>query len=159
MWKRLSLQGNYKWYDVLQELVAEYNIIIRRSIGIKPKDVTLNHEENLVKLLNATNYKVEKPQFNVGNHVYVSRCKTDKRKIITGWAQIKAKNLYFKMRGCQNFKTDVQVLRLMRMCRTIFDCQFGLISSILSRKVYFGTRGGEHSSGPSSEISLEHSSQ
>lgn len=75
MWKRFSLQGNYKWYDVLAELMAEYNNTIHRSIGMKPKDVTLNHEENLVKRLNKCNLRIKKPKFKVGDHVRISKLK------------------------------------------------------------------------------------
>ena len=76
MWKRFSLQGNYKWYDILPELVAEYNNTVHRSIGMKPKDVTLDHEEHLVKLLNKSNIKIKKLKFKVGDQVRVSRLKT-----------------------------------------------------------------------------------
>ena len=40
MWKEFSLQGNYKWLDILPDLMKSYNNTKHRTIGMKPKDVT-----------------------------------------------------------------------------------------------------------------------
>ena len=39
MWKRFSFRGNYKWLDILPELVTEYNNSIHRNIGMRPNAV------------------------------------------------------------------------------------------------------------------------
>ena len=115
MWKRFSLQGNYKWYDVLPELIAEYNNTIHRSIGMKPKDVTSSHEENLVKLLNKSNCKAKKPIFKIGDHVRVSRLKPIFEKGYTpNWSPEiftvvkvqKTKPVTYKLKDYQNQQLD-----------------------------------------------------
>ena len=75
MWKRFSLEGNDKWFDILPELIAEYNNTVHRSTGMKPKGATLEYEEYLVKLPNKSNYKIKNPKFKVGDHVCVSKLK------------------------------------------------------------------------------------
>ena len=49
MWIQFSLQGNYKWVDILSTLVSEYNDSKHRTIGMKPKDVTATDEEVLLQ--------------------------------------------------------------------------------------------------------------
>ena len=39
MWKKFSLRGNYKWLDILPDLMKKYNGRIHRSIGMRPQDV------------------------------------------------------------------------------------------------------------------------
>lgn len=75
MWKKFSLRGTYKWYDLLPRLISEYNNTIHRSIKMKPKEVTVNHEEELVKLLNKCEYRVKKPKFRIGDSVRISKLK------------------------------------------------------------------------------------
>lgn len=49
MWKKFSLQGNYKWLDILPSLIETYNSRVHRSIGIKPKDVTAKNKAEILK--------------------------------------------------------------------------------------------------------------
>ena len=42
MWKMFSLRGNFKWHDILQDLISEYNNSKHRTIKMKPKDVYKN---------------------------------------------------------------------------------------------------------------------
>ena len=39
IWKNFSLQGSYKWIDILQDLTLQYNNTKHRTIGMKPADV------------------------------------------------------------------------------------------------------------------------
>ena len=36
MWKKFSLRGNYKWLDILPDLLTAYNSRKHRTIGVKP---------------------------------------------------------------------------------------------------------------------------
>ena len=44
MFKKFSLRGNYKWIDILPDLINKYNAKVYRTIGMKPKDVTSANE-------------------------------------------------------------------------------------------------------------------
>lgn len=76
MWKLFSLNGNYKWVDILQTLISKYNNTVHRSIGMKPIRVTEADEERLVNLLNKTNLRNKKPKFKIGDQVRISKNKT-----------------------------------------------------------------------------------
>lgn len=45
MWKQFSLRGSYRWWDILQKVVAQYNNTKHTTIGMKPKDVNENNEQ------------------------------------------------------------------------------------------------------------------
>lgn len=76
MWKQFSLRGNYKWVDILPELIHQYNNKIHRSIKMRPNDVNIAQEEKLVKMLNTSNkYPRKKSKFKVGDHVRISKYK------------------------------------------------------------------------------------
>lgn len=57
MWKMFSLQGSYKWVDRLDGLLHEYNHSMHRSIGMKPADVRVEHEAELVRRLSENRQK------------------------------------------------------------------------------------------------------
>ena len=46
MWLQFSLQGNYKWIDILHTLISKYNNRKHRTIGMKPGEVTAKDEKN-----------------------------------------------------------------------------------------------------------------
>ena len=75
MWKKFSLQGSYKWTDILPELISKYNNIKHRTIGMKPKDV--NHENESSVLQRFFNGKCvrDKPKFKVSDKVRISKYK------------------------------------------------------------------------------------
>ena len=75
MWKKFSLRGNYKWLDILHDLLTAYNNCKLRTIGEKPKDITTsNVAAILLKLTHKLNKKI-RPKFNVGDKVRVSKAK------------------------------------------------------------------------------------
>lgn len=39
MWQAFSEQGSYKWLDLLQNIVKNYNNTCHRTVGMKPIDV------------------------------------------------------------------------------------------------------------------------
>lgn len=75
MWKQFSIQGSNKWINILAELMNSYNNKRHRTIQMKPNDVTINHEEKLVKLLNKHRFDLKKPKFAVGDYVRISKYK------------------------------------------------------------------------------------
>lgn len=49
LYKQFSLNGSYKWVDILQKMVAVYNNKTHRTIAMAPSEVTKAHEEELLK--------------------------------------------------------------------------------------------------------------
>jgi hypothetical protein len=47
MWRIFTHRGNYRWTDILPQLLEGYNSSIHRSIGRAPKDVTKEIEVNV----------------------------------------------------------------------------------------------------------------
>nr|DAC81333.1 TPA_asm: integrase [Megastigmus wasp adintovirus] len=78
MWKLFSLNGNYKWLNILPDLIAQYNKSYHRSIGMKPVDVTVDKVPRILDRLSAS--KVQRPlfkraKFKVNDKVRVSKNK------------------------------------------------------------------------------------
>jgi len=44
MWREFTARGSYKWIDILYDLVQDYNNSKHRTIGMKPNEVTAQHE-------------------------------------------------------------------------------------------------------------------
>ena len=62
MWKKFSLRGNYKWLDILPDLLTVYNERKDRTTGMKPKDVTKSNENDVMHKFAAVTQK-KKPKF------------------------------------------------------------------------------------------------
>ena len=76
MWKQFTLNGNYKWIDLLSRLVSNYNVRKHRTIGVRPVDVTPAMAERLLDTIYST-IKIAGPaKFKVGDSVRVSKYKT-----------------------------------------------------------------------------------
>lgn len=77
MYKRFSLQGTYKWYDILQDIINQYNNTKHRSIGMKPVEVNKSNEDFVRQQIKQVNRpKVEKrppKQFMIGDSVRISK--------------------------------------------------------------------------------------
>ncbi|XP_043468380.1 uncharacterized protein LOC122502415 [Leptopilina heterotoma] len=54
MWPEFSLQGNYKWINLLLTLISKYNNKKHRTIGMKPKDVTVEDTRELLRRIRYT---------------------------------------------------------------------------------------------------------
>ena len=78
MWIQFSLQGNYKWFDILTDLISSYNNTRHRTIKIKPKDVTKENEKkilfNIYKKFQIKTMR-RKPKFKIGDEVRISKFK------------------------------------------------------------------------------------
>lgn len=75
MWKQFSLQGTYKWLDLLPEIVKKYNATKHGTTGFKPKDVTTHNADTILKTVYSHVKTVDnkKVKFQVGDHVRVSK--------------------------------------------------------------------------------------
>ncbi|MEB2589927.1 DDE-type integrase/transposase/recombinase, partial [Bacillus cereus] len=68
MWKRFTLRGNYKWVDILPELVDTYNHTRHRTIRMKPADVTKSDEQRLISTVYCPKYTptTKKAKYKIG---------------------------------------------------------------------------------------------
>jgi len=75
MWRKFSEQGNYQWLNLLPNLINQYNNTVHRTIGKKPKDVSLNDQQGILKKLVKSRQKTvhARQTFNVGERVRISR--------------------------------------------------------------------------------------
>lgn len=77
MWKLFSFNGSYKWLDMLDNIVREYNNTKHRTIKMAPVEV--NNKQIEQCLLNTVfNYNPQvlmKTKYNVGDHVRISKFK------------------------------------------------------------------------------------
>lgn len=75
MWKQFSLQGNYKWLDILDKIVSEYNNTIHSVTGIAPAKVTKQNEKEILNRA-YSQLKVVDPKpakFQVNDYVRISK--------------------------------------------------------------------------------------
>uniref|UniRef100_A0ABD2WNZ7 Integrase catalytic domain-containing protein n=1 Tax=Trichogramma kaykai TaxID=54128 RepID=A0ABD2WNZ7_9HYME len=72
MWMKFSLQGNYKWLDMLLTPVTRYNDTVHRTIGLKLKDVTPENEKEILvkKFLSTTTSLKKRAKFKIGDKVF-----------------------------------------------------------------------------------------
>lgn len=81
MWRYFTARNTFKYYDVLDNLVASYNKTYHRAIGMPPSKVTIDNQKEVYRKL----YNKEWPRstdmgrirfkFNVGDVVKLSRVK------------------------------------------------------------------------------------
>lgn len=70
------MSGSYKWHEKLQSYVDSYNNRVHRTISMKPKDVTKEHEKFLLEnVYRVDNKIVTKTKFKLGDFVRVSKYK------------------------------------------------------------------------------------
>src|SRR5699024_2997483 len=75
MWKTFSLNGNYKWINILQDLIDKYNSSIHRTIKMRPRDVNKRKEKLLLKTVYGKIKTFPMPKFKVGDSVRISKYK------------------------------------------------------------------------------------
>lgn len=76
MWKEFSMNGSYRWIDLIQNLCSIYNNSHHSTIKMKPVDVNKSNERQLLREI----FKIDepnliKPKFHVGQHVRISKYK------------------------------------------------------------------------------------
>lgn len=76
---RFYVNQNFRWIDILQELVREYNEDdVHRTIGMKPADVTTKDEETILKRLapkEPLTFNDIKSDVKVGDRVRITQLK------------------------------------------------------------------------------------
>lgn len=78
MWKRFSFNGSYRWVDMLQSLLDEYNDSKHRTIKMKPNSVTTRNEKSLLEGVYNRKWSITyavKPKFQVGDTVRMTKYK------------------------------------------------------------------------------------
>lgn len=76
MWKKFSLQGNYKWIHILDDVVDLYNNRMHRTIKMSPAQVTKDHESLFLKTIyNFPQTIVARTKFKLGDYVRLSKFK------------------------------------------------------------------------------------
>lgn len=78
LFKKFSMQGNYKWLDLIEPLLAQYNNRVHRTIGMKPIDVRPEHENTIRLRLAMEGAKIQptRKKFAVGDYVRLSKQKS-----------------------------------------------------------------------------------
>lgn len=78
MWKSFSLNGGYRWTNILGTLVADYNRRKHRTIQMRPIDVTRKDEKHLLATAyDDSSMKMIKPaKFKIGDKVRISKFKS-----------------------------------------------------------------------------------
>lgn len=79
MWKEFSYRGSFKWIDILQSLICEYNNTKHRTIKMKPNDVKYTDESYLLdtvyRLNEQSKIPKKKSKFKLGDFVRISKYK------------------------------------------------------------------------------------
>jgi len=73
MWKYFTINRTDKWFDILPDLLEEYNKTIHRTIGMKPADVTKDDEKRLKKDFFTHIKRTAPVHFRVGDKVRISK--------------------------------------------------------------------------------------
>lgn len=77
LWKTFSLQGSFKWIDILDSIVREYNQTIHRTIGMKPSEVCHENESLILNRINSVKHPSSiKQKFKKGDYVRISKVKS-----------------------------------------------------------------------------------
>lgn len=75
MWKEFSMNGTYKWIDIIQKLVATYNKNYHQTIKMSPIHVNYKNEEKLLSTV-YNNIKVAgSAKFKIHDYVRISKYK------------------------------------------------------------------------------------
>lgn len=78
LWKKLHINGNHKWVNVLIKITAEYNNSVHRTIKMKPVDVNSTNEKQLLNTVYVRNNSLNaavKTKFHIGDKVRLSKHK------------------------------------------------------------------------------------
>lgn len=77
LYKAFTINGKYKWLDLLPVIVKKYNNTKHRTTGMKPKDVTKKHEHLILGRINVKKSITKHiPKFKVNDFVRISKHKT-----------------------------------------------------------------------------------
>lgn len=72
IYKQFSIQGNYKWIDILQEVTKNYNNTKHTTTRMKPADVK---SDTVLNVYNAPKFAPKKPKLKLGDTVRINKYK------------------------------------------------------------------------------------
>lgn len=75
MWKKFSMNGNYRWLGMIGTLIDDYNNTWHRTINMKPSQVSALNEKRLLATVYSHIKIVDKGKFNVDDPVRISKYK------------------------------------------------------------------------------------
>lgn len=75
MWKQFSMQGNYKWIDILDKLLKVYNSSYHRTIKTTPNSVNKKNERKLLNTVYSNLKIFKKGKFKINDLVRISKHK------------------------------------------------------------------------------------
>lgn len=75
MWKKFSLQGNYKWVNILDMLLQDYNSSYHRSIKMSPKSVSKKNEKMLLNTVYSNLKTFKRGKYKPNDFVRISKYK------------------------------------------------------------------------------------
>jgi len=80
MWRYFTHRGNYRWLDVLPEIIRAYNASVHRTIGMAPINVNNENEHALWTVQEErgpqkVSTREPRERFNVGDYVRLSKAK------------------------------------------------------------------------------------
>lgn len=78
IYQQFSLNGNYKWVDIIDDLVDEYNRTKHRTIKMAPYDVDSVNEQHLLNTVYNYERNIsfrDRAKFKVGDYVRLSKYK------------------------------------------------------------------------------------
>lgn len=80
MWKYFTAKNTRKWIDVLDKLIKNYNNSYHRSIKMTPLEASKEENENLVYNNLYTEKNKNKPKYEIGDRVRISKYKKEFKK-------------------------------------------------------------------------------
>lgn len=77
MWRMFSYRGNYKWIDILSNLIEKYNDSKHRTIKMTPNQVNYQNEQKILKTVynHVWNISRSRPKYQVGDFIRLSKYK------------------------------------------------------------------------------------
>lgn len=75
IYKRFHMRGEYKWIDILDDVVNEYNNSKHRTIKMKPREVNKSNEKHLLNTVYQYSSLLSPNKFYLGDHVRISKYK------------------------------------------------------------------------------------
>lgn len=79
MWRIFNMQGSHKWFNRLQTIMNSYNSTFHHTIKMRPIDVNMENESNLLKTVYKQNQTVrlnKDNKFKINDYVRISKFKT-----------------------------------------------------------------------------------
>lgn len=75
MWRQFTIQGNYKWLDILEKIVQKYNNTVHRTTGYKPNSVDNKNAEEILSnsYSHLKTVDPKKPKLKVNDFVRISK--------------------------------------------------------------------------------------